>query len=99
MANCPELNMTIPNQLSLEALIEEDGMDIRAGLPESLRSQLDVARKREELAAELRARANHILANISEHEAQMAKLHEELRQVIEVYTTVTTPRTPSIPPA
>jgi hypothetical protein len=91
--------MNIPNQLSLEALIAEDGMDCRAGLPEGLRQQLDSARKREALAAGLQARADRILANIAEHEAQMAKLHEELRQVIADYTAVSTSRSSAVPAA
>jgi hypothetical protein len=91
--------MNIPNQLSLEALIAEDGMDCRAGLPESLRQQLDADRKREALAQELRAKADRILSNIAEHEAQVAKLHEELRQVITDYTAVSNSRTSAVPAA
>ena len=79
--------MTTPNQFPLEALMAEEGLYVGAGLPESLRRQLAAAKDREEQAGALRERADRILASIAEHEAQIAKLHQELRQVLDEYAS------------
>lgn len=79
--------MTEPHQFSLDALMAEEGLCVSAGLPESLRRQLVAARDREEQAGALRERADRILASIAEHEAQIAKLHQELRQVLDQYAS------------
>ncbi|VTU00490.1 unnamed protein product [Gemmataceae bacterium] len=77
--------MTEPHQFTLEALMAEEGLYVNAGLPENLRRQLAAAKEREEQAGALRERADRILASIAEHEAQIAKLHQELRQVLDQY--------------
>lgn len=91
--------MTIPNQLSLEALIAEDGLCVTAGLPESLRQQLDAGRKLEEQAGVVREKAARILTEIAVHQAEIAKLHEELRQVLREFPTPSAPFAPAATPA
>jgi hypothetical protein len=81
--------MTIPNQLSLEALLAEDGMDCRAGLPEGLRRQLADIKKQKDEAHKLQERATLILASIAEHEERIVGLHEELKVIIQEYTAIT----------
>ncbi len=87
--------MTLPDQLSLEALAADDGVWVGAGLPESLRRQLDAGRQLEERAGVMRARADRILASIADHQAQMAKLYDELREVLNEYGAIKSGATPS----
>ncbi len=88
MADGEEHIMTIPNQLSMEALLAEDGLDVRAGLPEEMRKGLDrlnAARTRTDRAKEKRARMERVLASIEEHEARIAELQKELQEAMRDY--------------
>jgi hypothetical protein len=81
--------MSIPNQLSLEALVAEDGMCVRAGLPESVRQELDrlnAAKNRMELARQKRDRLEQILTSVAALEAQIAALHQEYQETLKEYT-------------
>ena len=88
MANGEEHSMTIPNQLSMEALLAEDGLDVRAGLPEEMRKDLDrlnAARMRTDRVKEKRARMERVLASIEEHEARIVDLQKELQEAMRDY--------------
>ena len=83
--------MSIPNQLSLEALVAEDGMCVRAGLPESLRQELDrlnAAQKRMELVRQKRARLEQILSDVAALDAQIAALHNEYQATLQEYVNL-----------
>ena len=67
--------MTEPHQLSMEALMAEEGLFTSAGLPDSLRAKWDAERA-------AREKADRILNEIAVHEAALAKLHAELRQTL-----------------
>jgi uncharacterized coiled-coil DUF342 family protein len=85
--------MTEPHQFSLEALLAEDGQCVRAGLPESLRRDLEklkVIKNRAELVQAKREQLEQLLANINEHQTRLVELHEELRKAMTEYTTLTT---------
>jgi hypothetical protein len=82
------IHMNDPINLSMEALMAEDGMDVRAGLPEVLRKDLDklnTARTRTEPAKEKRERVERILASINEREAQIKELQKELAEAMRDY--------------
>lgn len=77
--------MNIPNQLSLEALLAENGQCISAGLPGGLRPADDQLRTSEALVEESEARRqrlNEIMARIAEEEARLKELHKELELAI-----------------
>jgi len=84
--------MTEPHQFSLEALLAEDGQCVRAGLPESLRrdlEELNAMRKRADLVQAKRKQLEQLLANIDEHQNRLMELHEELRKAMTEYTALT----------
>ena len=84
MAHDEEHGMTIPNQLSLEALLEEEG-PVSAGLPIPLRPADDKLRAAQEAAAksqERRERLNRLMAEITVQENRLKELHRELSQVV-----------------
>jgi len=81
--------MTAPLELSMEALLAEDGMPVSAGLPDGLRRQLEqvaAAREQRDRAAEKRRRVERLLAQIGEHEARIRELHDQLREAVRDYT-------------
>jgi uncharacterized coiled-coil DUF342 family protein len=85
--------MTEPHQFSLESLLAEDGRCVRAGLPETLRRDLEklkVIKNRAELVQAKREQLEQLLANINEHQARLVELHEELRKAMTEYTALTT---------
>jgi hypothetical protein len=93
VARSEKHRMTIPNQLSLEALTAEEGMYVSAGLPEGLRRDLEElksSRSRAEQAQSKRERLEQLLASIAERQAEIVKLQEELRTVLDEYTTAIT---------
>lgn len=80
--------MSEPLYVSMEALLAEDGQEVRAGLPEEMRQGLDklnAARTRTEPAKDKRERMERILANIHEHEAQIKELQKELVEAMRDY--------------
>jgi hypothetical protein len=77
--------MNIPNQLSLEALLAEDGQCVSAGLPPGLDAADEQLRTSEALvqgSEERRERLNQIMARIAEEEAKLKELHKELEQAV-----------------
>ena len=78
--------MTNPDDLSMATLLAEDGMPMSAGLPESLRRDLEhlnALRKRSEQAKAKRERVEQLLARIEE-------LQKELKDVMREYLDATT---------
>ncbi len=77
--------MNIPNHLSLEALLAEDGQCVSVGLPFGLRTADDKLRESEAMAEGSEAdreKLNQIIARIEEQEARLKELHEELKQAV-----------------
>ena len=77
--------MNIPNHLSLEALLAEDGQCVSAGLPLGLRPADDQLRESEavvEGSEAGREKLNQIMARIEEQEARLKELHEELKRAV-----------------
>jgi hypothetical protein len=90
--------MNEPINLSLEALLDEDGMCVSAGLPEEMRRDLDklnAARDRVERGKAERERMDKLLAAINDHEAQIAELQKELADAMRAYADVMLRRTPA----
>jgi prefoldin subunit 5 len=67
--------MTDPMMFSMEALLAEDGMCVGAGLPESVRRELDAARLR---AKERLERLDRLIA---EYEACLAEVQRRLQEL------------------
>jgi hypothetical protein len=67
--------MTDPMMFSMEALLAEDGQCVRAGLPESLRRELDETRRR---AKERLERLDRLIA---EYEACLAEVQRRLAEL------------------
>lgn len=85
MAHDEDHGMTIPNQLSLEALMAEDGQPVSAGLPPPLRAAHEQIVAGADLVAqsrERRERMHRIMAQITEHETRLLELHQELQHVV-----------------
>jgi chromosome segregation ATPase len=70
--------MTEPHQFSLEALVAEDGQCVRAGLPESLRREIDAARENSRRAKERVERLDRLIA---EYEACLAEFQRRLQEL------------------
>jgi hypothetical protein len=66
--------MTIPNQLSLETLVAEDGMDVGVGLPEGMRNHLATVRNSDPITFEL---LNAMQLRITHLETEIAKLRSD----------------------
>jgi hypothetical protein len=80
--------MTAPDERWMATVLAENGMDVRAGLPEEMRRDLDklnAARTRTEPAREKRERMERILASINEHEARIRELQKELADAMRDY--------------
>jgi hypothetical protein len=80
--------MKDPILFSMESLLAEDGQEVRAGLPEEMRRDIerrDALRQRAEQAKEARAQIDRVLAAIAEHEARIAELQQELEAAMRKY--------------
>jgi hypothetical protein len=94
--------MKDPMMFSLEALLAEEGQFVQAGLPESLRRELD-RRKAAQLASELpqdkRERLEQLLASIAEQQRKLRQLQDELHEVLNQFSGTTSNSAPVATPA
>ena len=72
--------MTDPMMFSMESLLAEDGQCIRAGLPESLRRELDAARQYGQRAKERAERLERLIVEYETCLAEVQRRLEELRR-------------------
>lgn len=84
--------MTAPDELWMATVLAEKDMDVRAGLPEEMRLDIerrDAIRRRAEQAKEARERIERLFASITEHESRIADLQKELEEAMHDYANAT----------
>ena len=85
MAHDEEHGMTIPNQLSMEALLAENGQCVSAGLPLPLRpadEQLSCGKDIVARSESRREQLERLMAEIAVEESRLKELHRELERVV-----------------